>query len=203
MQDIAITQLTHTPETLQQLSTLLVEAVASGGNVNFMHPLAHTAAAAFWEEAFRSVAAGRRIILGAMNKSELIGTLTLTLDCGQNQPHRCEVAKIMTKQAYRGRGVGNALIGEAERVARDLKRSIIVLTTATGAGAHTLYEKAGFVLAGTIPNFGYNPHGQMAGCMFYWKQIDDVRQRWDYVGSGADKHPSELRETTAKSGHRS
>ena len=203
MQGIAITRLASTPETLQQLSALLVEAVASGGNVNFMHPLAHTAAVAFWEEAFRSVAAGHRIILGAMDQSELIGTLTLILDCGQNQPHRCEVAKIMTKQVYRGRGVGKALIGEAERLARELQRSMVVLTTATGIGAHTLYEKAGFTLAGTIPNFGYNPHGRMAGCMFYWKQIEDVPQHWDYSGSGADTHPSGLRGTTAKSAHRS
>lgn len=203
MQRIAIAQLANTPETLQQLSTLLVEAVASGGNVNFLHPLAHTAAVAFWEEAFRSVAAGHRIILGAMDKSELIGTLTLILDCGQNQPHRCEVAKIITKQAYRGRGVGKALIGEAERLARERHRSMLVLTTATGVGAHTLYEKAGFTLAGTIPNFGYNPHGQMAGCMFYWKQIEEVRQHWDHVDLGAGTQPSELRETAAKSAHRS
>ena len=61
-------------------------------------------------------AAGRdeRIILGAFDGDVLAGTVTLLLDCPPNQPHRAEIAKMMTRRSHRGRGIATALMRTAE-----------------------------------------------------------------------------------------
>jgi ribosomal protein S18 acetylase RimI-like enzyme len=172
MSTIEIIELSNSESVREQLADMLIETVAAGGTLNFMHPLARSAALSFWEKAFRSVASGDRIILGALDGAHVIGTLSILLDCGDNQPHRCEIGKIMTSRSHRGQGIASQLVAESEKTARARRRSMMVVTTATGGTAFSLYERMGFTLAGTIPNFGTDPHGKMEGCMFYWKQID-------------------------------
>ena len=48
MPDIQIKTLKSSPDTCATLSEMLVEAVANGGSVSFMHPLPLQAAEAFW-----------------------------------------------------------------------------------------------------------------------------------------------------------
>ena len=50
MQDITIAALSDQPRIRNALSELLVETVASGGSVSFMHPLPLETADAFWRE---------------------------------------------------------------------------------------------------------------------------------------------------------
>jgi hypothetical protein len=64
---------------------------------------------------------------------------------------------------------------EAERCAIERGRTLLVLDTATEEGASGLYEKLGFVLAGTIPDFALKPHGGLTGTNFYWKRIGPRR----------------------------
>jgi ribosomal protein S18 acetylase RimI-like enzyme len=170
--NVEIVELSDSESVREQLADLLIETVASGGTLNFMHPLGRSAALSFWEKAFRSVASGDRVVLGAVDGARVVGTLSIFLDCGDNQSHRCEIGKIMTSLSHRGQGIGRDLVAESESIARAQERSLMVVTTATGGTAYSLYEKMGFTLAGTIPNFGSDPHGKMEGCMFYWKQID-------------------------------
>ncbi|RUW44535.1 GNAT family N-acetyltransferase, partial [Mesorhizobium sp. M8A.F.Ca.ET.021.01.1.1] len=106
MNTIEIGPLTASRETLAMLTDLLVETVAAGGSVSFMHPLAAEAARAFWETSLAAAARGERMVLGAWDGGALVGTVTLLLDCPPNQPHRAEIAKLMTSVEYRGRGVG-------------------------------------------------------------------------------------------------
>ena len=54
MPEIRIAALNSAPELCAALGELLVEAVASGGSVGFMHPLAPEAAQQFWTEALAS-----------------------------------------------------------------------------------------------------------------------------------------------------
>ena len=46
-----------------------------------------------------------------------------------------------------------------------------MLDTAVDGGASALYERLGFVLAGTIPDYALKPHGGLTGTMVYWKRI--------------------------------
>ena len=168
---LEISILTTSPQTCAMLRDLLIETVAGGGSVSFLHPLALENAAAFWDSAFAAAAQGERIILGAWDDEILAGTVTLLLDCPPNQPHRAEVAKLMTRVDYRGQGVATALMQAAERLAAEHGRTLLMLDTATDGGASSLYKRLGFTLAGVIPDYALKPHGGLTGTMIYWKQI--------------------------------
>jgi ribosomal protein S18 acetylase RimI-like enzyme len=171
MTDIQIRPLGATPVIRAMLSEILIEVVANGGSVSFMHPLAQDAAERFWAGSLAAADRGERIVLGAWDGESLVGTVTLLLDFPPNQPHRAEIAKMMTRLSHRGRGVASALMREAERLAVERGRTLLVLDTATEEGASGLYEKLGFIFAGTIPEFALKPHGGLTGTNFYWKRI--------------------------------
>lgn len=172
MTDMTIVPLASSAEVLDQLAHLLVEVVAGGGSVSFMHPMPHDEAVRFWAGSLAAAARGERVILGAWGGERLLGTVTLLLDFPPNQPHRAEIAKMMTRPESRGRGVARALMAEAERTARARGRTLLVLDTASEEGAGGLYEKLGFTLTGEIPRFALKPHGGLTGTLIYWKLLD-------------------------------
>jgi ribosomal protein S18 acetylase RimI-like enzyme len=168
---IRIAPLTASPEIRAALSALLIETVASGGSVSFIHPLAQHDADAFWQDSLSSADRGERIVLGAFDGQNLIATVTLLLALPPNQPHRAEIAKMMTRLSHRGRGVARALMREAETIAIARGRTLLVLDTAVEDGASWLYERMGFALSGVIPDYALKPHGGLTGTMIYWKRI--------------------------------
>ena len=168
---IEIVTLRSTPSAIAALADILMEAVASGASVSFMHPLAPDVASEFWTKSLDEAEAGRRVVLGAMENDELLGTVTLHLDCPPNQPHRGEIAKLITRVNKRRRGIGRALMLEAERIARERGRTLLTLDTGIDDGAGALYEQLGFVSAGVIPDYALKPYGGLQGTMIYWKRI--------------------------------
>ena len=171
MPPIRIAPLTAAPDTIAALSVMLVETVAHGGSVSFMHPLPLEAAEAFWRDSLDAADRGERIVLGAFDGKQLIGTVTLLLNLPPNQPHRAEIAKMMTRVSHRHRGIATALLHEAERLALERGRWLLVLDTAEEEGAAGLYERLGFKLAGVIPDYALKPHGGLTGTMIHWKRI--------------------------------
>jgi ribosomal protein S18 acetylase RimI-like enzyme len=171
MKDITIAPLSDLPHIRLALSELLVETVANGGSVSFMHPLAPEEADGFWRDSLASAARGERIVLGAFAGEDVVATVTLLLGLPPNQPHRAEIAKMMTRVSHRHRGIATALMGEAERMAIAHGRSLLVLDTAVDQGAAPLYERLGFNLTGVIPDYALKPHGGLTGTMIYWKKI--------------------------------
>jgi ribosomal protein S18 acetylase RimI-like enzyme len=168
---LEIVPLRSSSEVVSALAETLIETVAHGGSVSFMHPLAPEAAAAFWTKSLAAADAGERVVLGAMEDGELVGTVTLLLDCPPNQPHRGEIAKMMVRVGRRGRGVARALMVEAERIARERGRTLLTLDTADEDGAGPFYEKLGFTRAGVIPDYAFKPHGGLCGTILYWKRL--------------------------------
>ena len=166
-----IQALSGSPDVCEALSAILVETVAHGGSVSFMHPLAPEVARRFWENAFATAARGERLVLGAFDGAVLVGTVTLFLDCPPNQPHRAEIGKLMVRVSHRGRGIGAALMRAAEDAAVARGRTLLVLDTATEGGAGGFYEKLGFKLTGEIPDYALKPHGGLTGTLIYWKRI--------------------------------
>src|SRR5712664_1083211 len=171
MPEIEIRALNASPDIREALSEILVETVANGGSVSFMHPLAVEVAHTFWSGSLAAAARGERIVLGAFDDESLIGTVTLLLDCPPNQPHRAEIAKMMTRLSHRNRGVATALLHAAERAAIERGRWLLVLDTAVDEGASGLYERVGFQLTGIIPDYAFRPLGGLTGTMIYWKHL--------------------------------
>lgn len=171
MPAFTIAPLSEADDTLDQLADILVEVVAGGGSVSFMHPLAPEVARAFWAGSLASAVRDERIVLGAWEEGRLLGTVTLLLDTPPNQPHRGEIAKMMTRPEARGRGVATALLAEAEQLASRHGRHLLVLDTASDGGAASLYERCGYQFAGEIPHFALKPHGGLSGTRIYFKLL--------------------------------
>jgi ribosomal protein S18 acetylase RimI-like enzyme len=97
--------------------------------------------------------------------------VTLVLNLAQNQPHRAEIVKMMTRVSHRHRGTATLLLCEAERIAIERGRWLLVLDTAEDEGAAGLYERTGFKLSGLIPDYALKPHGGLTGTLIYWKRL--------------------------------
>lgn len=166
-----IEPLTSSPATVDALSEILVEAVAHGGSLGFLHPLSVESARAFWTDSLAAAARAERVVFGARDGPLLVGTVSLLLGMPPNQPHRAEIAKMMSRVGHRGRGVATALLRAAEACAAERGRTLLVLDTAVEDGASFLYEKCGFSLSGVVPDFALKPHGGLTGTKIYWKRI--------------------------------
>jgi ribosomal protein S18 acetylase RimI-like enzyme len=171
MSELIIRALSASDEIIEALSEMLVETVAHGGSVTFLHPLDSGEARAFWEAALAAAARGERIVLGAFDRGSLVGTVSLLRDTPQNQRHRAEISKMMTRVSHRGRGIATALLREAETLAAKHGHTLLNLDTAAVEGASALYEKAGFTFAGEIPDYALTPRGVMSATRLYWKRI--------------------------------
>jgi GNAT superfamily N-acetyltransferase len=169
--EFAIKPLAASPQTLDALADILVETVAAGGSVHFLHPLARADARGFWEKALAAASRGERVVLGAYDGETLVSTVSLLLDTPPNQRHRAEIGKMMTHPLHRGRGAATALLAEAERLAAACGRTLLNLDTAADDGASGLYEKTGYVFAGAIPDFAFKPHGGLTATKIYWKRL--------------------------------
>lgn len=166
-----IETLSSNSDTVEELSDLIIEVVANGGSVSFMHPLSKKTAMTFWEASLASADRGERVILGARENGQLISTVTLLLNCPENQPHRAEIAKLMTRISKRGQGVARALVTEAEQIAVKKGRTLLNLDTAADEGAAGFYESLGFHKSGVIPDYALKPHGGLTDTIIYWKRI--------------------------------
>ena len=174
MAEPVIRPLSADEPTLAALCALIIETVAGGGSVSFMHPLAPEAARAFWVSALKAAARDERVVLGAFVDGALVATVSLLVDFPQNQPHRSEIAKMMTRVAFRGRGIGSRLIAEAERMAAERGKTLICLDTASEEGASGFYEKNGYVYAGEIPDYALRPMGGLTATRLYWKRLSEA-----------------------------
>ena len=169
--DMQIRSLNACRDTFVQLTQMLVDVVADGGSVSFMAPLAPETARAFWEQSLAAAGRGERGVLGAWDGDVLLGTVTLINACPPNQPHRAEIAKLMTRPAFRGQGVAAALMAAAEACAVKLAKTMLVLDTAAEGGAAALYEARGYTFAGELPDYAFKPHGGLTATRLYWKRL--------------------------------
>jgi ribosomal protein S18 acetylase RimI-like enzyme len=118
-----------------------------------------------------SVESGDTVLLAARLDGKIVGTVQLGLDTPPNQPHRADIAKLMTAVRWRGRGVGRALMTEAERLAAARGRTLLTLDTAEEDGAAGLYERLGYEFAGAIPDYAFKPLGGLTATRIYFKRI--------------------------------
>ena len=166
-----VTLTTERAETeLEALSEVLVDCVAGGASVNFMHPFGLDDARAFWRRVIAGVAAGERVLFGALHGGVLLGTVQLILATPPNQTHRAEVGKLLVHRKARRQGLGRALMLAAEAEARLRGRTLLTMDTASGA-AERLYSDLGYVRVGVIPGYARLPDGPLCDTVLFYKQL--------------------------------
>lgn len=155
---------------LNDLADILINCVEGGASVSFMLPFSRDKALAFWQRTAASVAANERILLAAVNAQQrIVGTVQLIIDQPENQPHRADVAKLLIHEDARRFGIASQLMSHVETVARDAGKNVLVLDTATGSGAETFYQRAGWEKVGEIPRYALMPAGELTATSVFYK----------------------------------
>ncbi len=154
-----------------ELGEVLADCVAGGASVNFMHPYTPDQGRTFFDGVADQVERGDAALIVARLDGRLVGTVNLGLHMPPNQPHRAEVRKMLVLQVARGRGIGEALLREAERWAAELGRTLLVLDTVEGMAGERLYARGGWIRVGAIPGYALFPDGRPCATVVFYKEL--------------------------------
>lgn len=154
------------------LGDLLYDCVHDGASVSFVLPFSREDAAAFWrDKVFPTVQAGSCRALVARSDERIVGTVQLDLATPPNQPHRGEIKKLLVYPSARRGGIARALMLAIEDQAREARRTLLTLDTASAA-AERLYASLGYVRVGVIPRFSVRPDlTELEGTTVMYKEL--------------------------------
>jgi len=156
---------------IDALGELLIDCVEGGASVSFMLPLSRAKALAFWQGVAGAVRRGERALMVAEDATGIVGTVQLVLEQPENQPHRADLVKMLVHRRARRRGLGAALMQEAERVARDCGKSLLVLDTAS-EDADRLYARLGWQRCGVVPGYALLPQGGLCATTYFYRVLE-------------------------------
>jgi GNAT superfamily N-acetyltransferase len=155
-----------------RLAEILIDAVASGAGVSFMRPLSQVDAESFWTKQQSDIASGATtLFVNTEDDGLIVGCVLLIKAWAPNQPHRCDLAKMLVHRTHRRQGIATHLIRAAEHKARDLGLTLITFDAVTGGSADKLYRRLGYVASGTIPGYALNPFGMPDDTTIFYKQL--------------------------------
>ena len=152
-----------------RLAEILIDAVDSGAGVSFMAPLTRAVAEDYWRRQVSDIAAGATIQFVAVENDIIAGTVLLIKAWAPNQPHRCDVAKLLVHRDFRRKGVGTLLMQALEQKARDLNYSLVTFDAVGHGAVEKFYRGLGFTLVGHIPGYAYDTKGLHDTAIFYKK----------------------------------
>ncbi|WP_455269391.1 N-acetyltransferase family protein [Rhizobium herbae] len=173
MSQVTIRTLTPTEAitALPALAEVLSDCVEGGASVGFMSPYAPQDAMPYWQGVAHSVSEGSTVLIVAERDGEILGTVQLGIGMMPNQPHRADLKKLLVHRKARGLGLSRLLMDAAESEAGKYGRHILVLDTATGSPAESIYEKFGWQRVGVIPQYALMPDGSYCGSTFFYKSL--------------------------------
>jgi len=152
---------------VEQLATLLSDAVDSGATVSFLPPLGHETATRFWREL---QVAPRGAIAIARAAGRVDGVVVLAPAWAPNQAHRAEVTKLIVHRRARRAGLGRRLMTALTDHAHLMGFRLLTLNTPRGDHAESLYRQLGWCEVGTIPGYAIRGDGWCDIVAFY-KQL--------------------------------
>ena len=141
------------------LAALLMDAVDSGAAVSFLAPLAREQAESWWRDTL-AAAHPRAIFLVARDATGIAGTVQLHPAWAPNQPHRADVGKLLVHRRCRGAGLGLRLMNAIEEIASGAAFTLLTLDAKRGGAAERLYRRAGWIEAGSIPDYALDTDGR-------------------------------------------
>ena len=154
---------------IPRLAEILIDAVDSGAGVTFLWPLAKDVAEGFWSKTAESLKDGGTTQFVAEEGGVIAGTVLLQKVWAPNQPHRCEVAKLLVHRDYRRKGIGTLLMQALEKKSRELGFTLMTFDTVAHGAPEKFYRELGFTFAGNIPDYAYGKDGLHDTALFYKK----------------------------------
>lgn len=156
---------------IPRLAEILIDAVAGGAGVSFMHPLSQTDAEDFWRGQLDGIKAGLTFPVIAEHEGETVGIVLLMKAWAPNQLHRADIAKMLVHSKHRHHGFATHLIRALEDKARALGLTLLTFDAVAGSGAAKFYERLGFINVGEIPGYAYSGSGKLDGTAFFYKKL--------------------------------
>lgn len=156
---------------IDELADVLVDCVMGGASVGFMAPYGRDDALAFWQGVIAAVADGSTLLFCAERYGRIAGTVQVGMRQMPNQGHRADIKKLLVKESERGRGLARRLMEAAEATAAAGGKTVLVLDTATGSPAETVYRKLGWQWVGVIPDYALYPDGSFCSTTLFYKRV--------------------------------
>ncbi|MBZ0301886.1 MAG: GNAT family N-acetyltransferase [Anaerolineae bacterium] len=155
-----------------ELVELLQNAVDDGASIGFYPPpLAAEEARAYWEGIAADIQHGR-VVIAALVENRVVGCVQMKPETRRNQLHRGDVQKLMVHTQFRRQGIGQALIQAVDQAAREIGLTLLVLDVVAGADAERVYQRQGYTLAGTIPNYARSANGLLEATVYYYRLLE-------------------------------
>lgn len=154
-----------------ELADVLVDCVMGGASVGFMAPYGRDDALPFWQGVIDAVGDGGTLLFVAERHGRIVGTVQVGMRQMPNQGHRADVKKLLVKESERGSGLARRLMDAAEDAAAAGGKTVLVLDTATGSPAETVYRKLGWQWVGVIPDYALYPDGSFCSTTLFYKRV--------------------------------
>ena len=156
---------------IEELADVLVDCVMGGASVGFMAPYGRADALSFWQGVIEAVADGATLLFVAERNGRIAGTVQVGMRQMPNQGHRADIKKLLVKESERGSGLARRLMDAAEDAVEAGGKTVLVLDTATGSPAETVYRKLGWQWVGVIPDYALYPDGRFCSTTLFYKRV--------------------------------
>ena len=140
-----------TDELREQVVGLWVEVTNSGGAVGFVSPVSADDVRPLAEATLAAVEGGPDRLLIQTDDGELTGLLFMVDNRFAFKDHWRVLKRVMVTPRGQGRGLGTALMGEAERIGRAMGLAALHVTVRAGTNTEKFYERLGYTEVGRLP----------------------------------------------------
>ena len=129
---------------------------------------------AWWEARLGGGAPASSIVLAALDAERIVGVAGLSFESRSKARHKASLFGMYVPAAFRGCGIGRALVATVLEHARARSGVMLVQLTVTdgNAPARTLYERFGFVAFGVEP-FAVAVDGGYVSKVHMWCNLAD------------------------------
>jgi len=171
MIDYQMLSATQAQQRLSELCDVLQGCVAEGASVGFIDAADQQAILRFWQDRICNLAGGNDELWVASQYGAIVATVMINGSAMPNGRHRAEISKLLVHPRARRQGIARQLMQQAERRARQLGKTLLVLDTRSGDVASDLYRSLDWQVAGSIPFYAESTTGELDATTYMFKVL--------------------------------
>ncbi|WP_337023461.1 MULTISPECIES: GNAT family N-acetyltransferase [unclassified Pantoea] len=156
---------------LAALTEVLQGCVADGASVGFIDAGDRAAMERFWQDKIYSLASGDNQLLVAWQQGVIVATVMIGFSAMPNGRHRAEVSKLLVHPRARRQRIARRLMQQAEQLAVEQGKTLLVLDTRSGDVATQLYLSMDWQIAGSIPLYAESTEGALDATTVMYKVV--------------------------------
>jgi ribosomal protein S18 acetylase RimI-like enzyme len=171
MTEIEQLSATQAQPLLAALTEVLQGCVADGASVGFIDAGDRAAMERFWQDKIFSLASGDNQLLVAWQQGVIVATVMVGFSAMPNGRHRAEISKLLVHPDARRQGIARRLMQQAEQLAIEQGKTLLVLDTRSGDVATDLYLSMDWQIAGSIPLYAESTEGALDATTVMYKVV--------------------------------